>query len=409
MKKGDWLMMLERHMVLTLALEKRITQRQAAQELGLSLCHTKRLLRRLKQTKGDPHSLDYHRTHPAPNRTPEEVREQVVALKRRNPERSNPLIAQLLWEQTGLLLHPSTVRRILIERGEYTRSHFRRPCRRFEREAFGELVQMDTSSGAWLEGYRRVYLVLLMDDYSRAILAGHFFDADSTYNNMLVLREAVERYGIFPLLYCDNDSKFKLIRHPGSRFFNYREKTLAGETITEVHRALLELGSTIITHQPGNAQAKGKIERLFRFIQERFIPEHTAHTLEELNAQLQRWIEWYNHSHLNRDTACIPLARTTPSAFKPLNGLNLEDILCLKEVRKVGKDNSFSLDGVTYTIPREHNMVALKVQLHIHPGRKIRVWHNGQLLCELPHRETKPKSLPSFDGTRPGGIILPAR
>lgn len=119
MKKGDWLMMLERHMVLTLALEKRITQRQAAQELGLSLCHTKRLLRRLKQTKGDPHSLDYHRTHPAPNRTPEEVREQVVALKRRSPERSNPLIAQLLWEQTGLLLHPSTVRRILIERGEY--------------------------------------------------------------------------------------------------------------------------------------------------------------------------------------------------------------------------------------------------------------------------------------------------
>lgn len=90
MKKGDWLMMLERHMVLTLALEKRITQRQAAQELGLSLCHTKRLLRRLKQTKGDPHSLDYHRTHPAPNRTPEEVREQVVALKRRSPERFQP-------------------------------------------------------------------------------------------------------------------------------------------------------------------------------------------------------------------------------------------------------------------------------------------------------------------------------
>lgn len=59
---------------------------------------------------------------------------------------------------------------------------------------------MGTSSGAWLEGYRRVYLVLLMDDYSRAILAGHFFDADSTYNNMLVLREVVERYGIFPLL-----------------------------------------------------------------------------------------------------------------------------------------------------------------------------------------------------------------
>ena len=72
----------------------------------------------------------------------------VGALRRQNRERSNALIADLLREQAVMALHPSTVRRILIERGEHTRSHLRRPCRRFERETFGELVQMDTSSGA---------------------------------------------------------------------------------------------------------------------------------------------------------------------------------------------------------------------------------------------------------------------
>lgn len=409
MKKGDWLKVLERHKVLSLAMQKRITRRQAAWELGLSVSHTKRLLRRLRDGGGDPRCLDYQRFHSAPNRTVEEVREKVVALKRHNRERSNALIADLLWEQGEVFVHPSTVRRILIERGEYTRCHFRRPCRRFERETSGELVQMDTSSGAWLEGYRKIYLVLAMDDYSRAILAGRFFDSDSTYNNMLVLREAVEGYGVPCLLYSDNDSKFKLIRYPGSRFFNYGEKTLAGDVVTEVHRALLELGCTLLTHEPGNAQAKGKIERLFRFIQERFISEHTAHTLEELNAQFQRWITWYNSTHLNRDTGCTPLARITPSAFKPLNGLNLDDIFCLKEERKVGKDNSFTLKGATYTIPREHNMVAFKVRIHIHPSQKIRVWHKEQFLCELPHREPKAKPVAFFDGPRPGGIILPAR
>jgi len=409
MKKGEWLKVLERHKVLTLAQERRLTLRQAAQELGLSLSHTKRLSRRLRGAGGDPRCLDYQRHHPPSNRAPEEVRDRVVALKRQNRGRSNPFIADLLREEAGVLLHPSTVRRILIEGGEYTRFHFRRPCRRFEREAFGELVQMDTSSGAWLEGYRRVYLVLVMDDYSRAILAGHFFEADSTYTNMLVLREVVERYGVPYLLYSDNDSKFKVIRHPGSRFYTYREETLAGEVITEVHRALLELGCTLITHEPGNAQAKGKIERLFRFIQERFVSEHTAHTIEELDAQFQGWISWYNSSHLNRDTSCIPLARVSPTVFKPLNGLNLEDILCLKEERKVGKDNSFSLEGAIYTIPREHNMVALKVQLHIHPGRKIRVWHKGQFLCELPWKDKEAKPVYFIDGPRPGGIILPAR
>ena len=54
-------------------------------------------------------------------------------------------------------------------------------------------------------------------------------------------------------------------------------------------------------------------------------------------------------------------------------------------MRKVAKDNSFSLDGVTYTIPREHNMVAFKVKLHIHPGKKIRVWYKDEFLCELTH------------------------
>lgn len=396
--------MLQRHQMLTLAIEKKITQKQAAKELGLSLSHTKRLIRRLKENERDPHCLDYQRKHPAPNKTSEEIREKAVALKIQRRERSNPLLSEILKDNFGISLHPSTIRRILMDRGEYTRSHFRRPCRRFEREAFGELVQMDTSDGSWLEGYRRVYLVMLMDDYSRFILAGRFFESDSTYNNMLVLRETIENHGIFPLLYCDNDSKFKVIRHPGSRFFNYKQETLDGEVITEVHQALLELGSALITHEPGNAQAKGKIERLYRTIQERFIPEHTAKNLKELNEQFQKWISWYNHSHVNRDTGTIPINRTHPCCFKPLNGINLDDIFCFKEERKVGKDNSFSLDGSIYTIPREHNMVAFKVQLHIHPGKKIRIWHGEEFLCELPYQNRctitgKPKTF--LCGRRP--------
>ncbi len=105
-------------------------------------------------------------------------------------------------------------------------------------------------------------------------------DSDSAYSNMLVLREAIEKHGLFNML--DNDSKFKVIRH--GNFFDYKEETLAGETITEIHRALIELGIVLIPHEPENAQAKGKIERVFRFIQERFIPEHTAISLKEVDS-----------------------------------------------------------------------------------------------------------------------------
>ena len=266
MKKGDVLKVLERHKMLTLALEREITQAEAARELRLSLPHTKKLIKRLKETGGSYEALLYRRHHPAPNRLPEDIRGKVVALKRENRGRSNPLIADLIFDEVGVRVHPNTVRNILLERGEYSRCYCRRPSRRFEMSSFGQLVQMDTSSGAWLEGYRRIYLVLILDDFSRTILAARFFDSDSTYNNMLVLREAIEGHGIFPILYSDNDSKFKLIRYEGSRFFTYSEETLVGEVVTELHRALLELGVTLITHLPGNARAKGKIERLFRLL-----------------------------------------------------------------------------------------------------------------------------------------------
>lgn len=138
--------------------------------------------------------------------------------------------------------------------------------------------------------------------------------------------------GLLGTLYVDNGSKFKVIRHGNSGFFNYREETLAGETITEIYRALIELGTFLLSHEPENGRAKGKIERVFRFIQEGFTTEHTAITLEEMDHQFQKWIEWYNTCHVNRDTGVVSQARLKSSVTKPLNGINLADILCFKEI-----------------------------------------------------------------------------
>lgn len=136
--------------------------------------------------------------------------------KAERPRRSNPFIAELLDELYEIKVHPTTVRNILIKAGKYTCSRERRrPAIHFEAKSFGEIYQMDSTSGAWLEGYRQVTLVLILDDFSRTILAARLFDSDSTYN-MLVIREAAQEYELFNLLYVDNDSKFKVIRHGNS-------------------------------------------------------------------------------------------------------------------------------------------------------------------------------------------------
>ena len=366
MQRG-WERVVVRYPLIALVAQGRLRRREAAEELRLSERQVRRLVKRYRESGGQLGSLAYQRRHPAPNALPDEAREELLRLHREYPNWSCPAIAETVAATQDVTVHRSTVYRLLRERGGRLLARHPRPARRFERHAFGELWQMDTTSGAWLEGYRLVYVVTILDDYSRAVVACRVFASDSSYHNLLTLRQAMERSGRPRVLYTDNDSKFRLTRYQRSRFFTYRQETLDGLVETEVGRALRELDVQLLSHLPGNAQAKGKIERFFRFLQGRVLTHNRARTLEELQALLDEWIEAYNARHLNRDTGCTPAERMEPSAARPLEG-SPDDIFCLKEERKVAKDHTISLDGVSYTLPSEPVLVAFKVQLHIHPG-----------------------------------------
>lgn len=383
MEKG-WLRVMVRYPLVVLVEQGKLSQAEAAREMGLSVRQVRRVLRRYRESDGKLESLAYQRWHPAPNALPEGVREEIWRLHRNYPHWSAPAIAEALAASEGIAVHRATVHRLLRARERQPLPRQRRPARRFEMRAFGELWQMDTSVGAWLEGYRRVCVVVILDDYSRAVVAARVFATDSSYHSLLTLRQAMELYGRPRVLYTDNDSKFRLTRYQQSRFYIYRQETLEGLVETEIGRALRELDVQLLSHLPGNAQAKGKIERFFRFLQERVLAHNQAASLEELQSLVDRWVAAYNSRHVHRGTGCTPAQRLQLSITRPLEG-NADDIFCLKEERKVAKDHTFTLDGVTYTLPSEPCLVAFKVQLHIHPGERIRVWHGGRLVAELPH------------------------
>jgi putative transposase len=341
-------------------------------------------LKRYRESGLSLESLAHQRRHQAWNALPQATQQQIQRLHREYPHWSAPAIAEALAVTEGIVVHRATVHRHLRREAGNPLPRHRRPARRFEMRAFGELWQMDTTVGAWLEGYRRVCVVVILDDYSRAIVAARVFPTDSSYHSLLTLRQAMERYGRPRVLYTDNDSKFRLTRYQRSRFFTYRDETLEGLVETEVGRALRELDVQLLSHLPGNAQAKGKIERFFRFLQERVLDHNRAGSLEELQALVDRWVEEYNARHVNRDTGCTPAERLQPSVTRPLDG-EPDDVFCLKEERKVAKDHTITLDGVSYTLPSEPCLVAFKVQLHIHPAERLRVWHAGRLVAELRH------------------------
>jgi transposase len=379
-----WLRVMVRYPLVVLVEQGRLSQREAASEMGLSTRQVRRVLKRYRESSRRLESLAYQRRHPAWNALPHSTSEEIRRLHRQYPYWSAQAIAEALTATEGVVVHRATVHRLLRQETGSPLPRHRRPAQRFEMRAFGELWQMDTTVGAWLEGYRRVCVVAILDDYSRTAVAARVFPSDSSYHSLLTLRQAMERYGKPRVLYTDNDSKFRLTRYQRSRFFIYREETLQGVVETEVGRALRELDVQLLSHLPGNAQAKGKIERFFRFLQERVLDHNRATSLEELQTLVDHWVEEYNARHVNRDTGCTPAERLQPSVSRPLQG-SLDDIFCLKEERKVAKDHSITLDGVSYTLPSEPCLVAFKVQLHVHPGERLRVWHAGRLVAELPH------------------------
>jgi len=370
-----------RYLLLSSAEKGMLTQKQAAIELGLSYSHTKRLVNKLRRGELWPNQ---ERAPRAANRLPENIRNMIVAVKQEDKERSNPLIAEIIFGDTGVRVHPNTIRNILVEKQAYYRCHMRRTPSSFEMKAFGQMVHVGVKAANWFKIPSRIYLIVAMDDFSRAVLSARFFDSVNTYNTMLVIREAIERYGVFRMVFGNNDSRFRTVRHGQSRFFNYRVATLNGEVVTQLHRALLELGICLLSYLPKNYRAKLKTKRLFRQINKAFSGSTNYASLDEINSELQMWIERYNCYEVNDDIACRPISRFAPSALRPLLGENLDDIFCLKTTRTVSQNNAFCLNRKAYTLPRRHYMQGLKVCLNVHPGKTIRVWHEKQFTCEIP-------------------------
>jgi len=321
------------------------------------------------------------------NRKSREMIELVCEAKAEYPHRSNQRIAELVSDRSGESLCGHTVRKMLIDEDKYTpRQKNQKVYSRFEAQAFGELLQLDTTEGAWLAGYRRVYLILLVDDYSRKIVGARFVSSDSTWNNIQVIREVLEEYGKPKGIYTDNSSKFKTIRHNQSMYQTHRDES---EYETEIQRMMRELNIPFFSHKPYQPQSKGKIERLFRFVQERFVREHTATTLEELNFQFACWVDWYNSKHRVRTTGKIPKERVTPNGWTPLlKEDDLDRIFCYKLTRKIDSRHEFSYDGQTYTLPKEPCVVACRIDLEVTP-EVIRCYYHDEFLSIFLRKYSK--------------------
>jgi transposase len=339
----------DRLVALKKAKKSQITQREAADELKLSIRQVQRLLVALKK-EGDKAVVHGLRGKASNRKIEEKIERQAVKiLSAPVYEGFGPTLAsEYLASKHGIEASKETVRQWMMRaklwRGKSEKVkqvHTWRP----RRSRFGELIQWDTSDHDWLEGRgEKLYLIVMIDDATSRLLA-RFVRHDSTEENMKLLRSYLEKFGRPIAFYTDKASLFRTAEkrkrdEPGV------EKDAVEMPPTQIGRALRELGITwIAAHSP---QAKGRVERNFKTAQDRLVKGLRVagvKTIEQANRYLDEDYQVWWERELTVEPA------NPDDAHRPLDkGHNLAASLSHVETRQVRNDYTLRFEGKLYQI-----------------------------------------------------------
>ncbi len=364
---------IQRYRILKDCVEKRIKATQASHILGLSYIHTLRLKKRVIQS-GLEGLLRISR--PSPRKIPQKIVRKICYLYREHYWDFNILhFKDKLAEIHNLFLSYESLRNILIKEGVHHPKKKKKVYRRRRRmPKAGMLVQMDSSEHRWLGDIpERWHLIAMIDDASNEVPYARFFPKDTVFGNMHVIRRFIELKGIFSCLYVDRASHFRTSRHGG---IHYNIKLEQDET--QIERALKELNINIIT--ANSPQAKGRIERLFGFFQDRLVKEMRLAGIKDYETAnrflLEQFLPWYNKG----------FSRKVESSYFPLpKNKDLDTVFSKKYERVVKGDNTIQIMSETIQIPPTPSRFSFrkaKIDVCILQSGRVLVMYKGEMICE---------------------------
>ncbi len=358
---------LKRLKVVNKALDKHITQRVAAEMIGLTERQMRRLVRGVRE-EGDSSIVHKARGKPSNRRMSEKVKKRVVRLYKKKYRGFGPTLAsEKLLELDKTALSKETLRKWLMEVGLWKKKRKRSPHRRWRqrKECFGEMIQMDGSRHDWLEGRGPELTLMGYIDDATSNIFGRFYDYEGTMPAMDSFKRYVRKYGLPQSVYLDRLTTYKSPKKLTP------EEELKGQSksMSQFERALEELGVEMIyAYSP---QAKGRIERLFGVLQDRLIKEMRllgVKTKGQANDFLREYLPKYNKKFEVIAAHEADVHVKLPRYFK------LDKYLCVKTDRTVRNDNTISHDGKLYQIKQRPSTKKITVEerlngsLHILSG-----------------------------------------
>ena len=389
--------------LITRYLKKEIERKYIQEVLGIKKT---RFFALVKQLKEDPESfsISYSRKIPTRKISKDIEKNIVKELEMEKGLINNkdvPIkyynyssIKDLLEQKYGQKVSLPTI----IDRAKKNNFYFSKPERKaHEHEVLtnypGELIQHDSShhlfapyaKGKW-------YLITSLDDFSRFILYAILVTKETTWEHILALEYVLLKYG-FPLAYyVDSHSIFRFVQGRDSFWRNHYR--LTDEADPQWKQVLDDCKVKVIYAL--SPQAKGKIERPYRWIQDRLVRVCAREGISDINqAQsiLNDLIQKYNYRWVHSTTGEIPYVkfqralRERRSLFREFTirppFKSSKDIFCLRVERMVNSYRKISINKLELRVPSAplHDRIQLRITPDKESGlSEVRFWHKGELL-----------------------------
>jgi Homeodomain-like domain len=358
--------------VILRAMAKKITWWQAAEILGFSDRHLRRIRERYQQF-GYESMFDKRRSQPSPKRVPFATVERVLALYRDKYFDLNVRhFHEKLREEHAIALSYTWVKSVLQGAGLVARQRQRgtHRKRRPRRPLPGMLLHIDGSRHRWFQDERWYDLIVILDDATSEIYYAQLTEEESTLTVMAGLKEVIERKGVFCALYSDRGSHFWLTPKAGGKIDPHR--------LTQVGRALRELGVQMIpAYSP---QARGRSERNFGTWQGRLPQELRLRGMGSLEAA-NRFLREHYMAEFNTRFQ-VPAAQRG-SAFVRRSSRDLDLVFALQFERTVNRDNTASIQNLRLQIEPVRwraTLAGCSVTVHQHLDGTFTMTHGPQRL-----------------------------
>jgi hypothetical protein len=260
----------------------------------------------------------------------------------------------------------------------------------------GALIQHDASTHRWSPFAEEKWtLITSLDDYSRKLLFADFFTQETSWAHIQAAQAVLQAFGLPLSYYVDNLRVFRFVQNRDSV---WRKHILVTDDIDPQWRQVMRLMGVDVAYAL-SPQAKGKVERPYRWLQDRIVRTCALEkltSLDDVRSVLRNEVDRYNNHQVHSTTGEIPNLRfenarkSGTSLFRPFSlpkpYASPKDVFCLRDTRTLNGYRRISLFNQEIDVP--HVPLREDVELHMIPNfgkhiLEVRIWWNKKLVHSI--------------------------